>query len=71
LKIIDCDELLERTAWLERSIQVRNGYVDPLNLLQYELLRRAATQAGSTAVEIEHLIHLTIKGVSTGMRTTG
>lgn len=71
LKIIDCEELLERTAWLQRSIKVRNGYVDPLNLLQYELLRRAATNAGSTTVELEHLIHQTIKGISTGMRTTG
>jgi len=71
LKILQVDDLLEKTAWLKRSIQVRNGYVDPLNLLQYELLRRAATRAGTTALEIEHLTHLTIKGVSTGMRTTG
>jgi phosphoenolpyruvate carboxylase len=71
LQVIDCDQLLERTEWLQRSIQVRNGYVDPLNLLQFELLRRAATGAGTTSVEIEHLIHLTIKGISTGMRTTG
>ena len=71
LKILQVDRLLEKTPWLERSIEVRNGYVDPLNLLQCELLRRAATGAGTTTVEIEHLIHLTIKGVSTGMRTTG
>lgn len=71
LKVIGCDELLERTPWLQRSIQVRNRYVDPLNLLQYELHRRAAAQAGSTMVELEYLTHLTIKGISTGMRTTG
>ena len=70
-KILDCDQLLERTPWLQRSIQVRNGYVDPLNMLQFELHRRAAAQAGSTTVELEYLIHLTIKGISTGMRTTG
>lgn len=70
-KILDCDQLLERTPWLQRSIQVRNGYVDPLNMLQFELHRRAAAQAGSTMVELEYLIHLTIKGISTGMRTTG
>ncbi len=71
LEIVHCEELLDRTPWLKRSIQVRNGYVDPLNLLQYELHRRAAAQAGSTMVELEYLTHLTIKGVSTGMRTTG
>ena len=71
LKVTSCDELLEPIAWLQRSIKVRNGYVDAVNLLQYELLRRAKSGAGSTSVELEHLIHLTIKGVSTGMRTTG
>ena len=71
LKVIDCNELLDRTAWLQRSIQVRNGYIDPINLLQVELLRRANVHAESTTEEIEHLTHLTIKGVSTGMRTTG
>ena len=82
LQVIECEELLERTAWLHRSIQVRNGYVDPLNLLQVELLRRATSSTESTTKdddgdgdkdtnEIEHLTHLTIKGVSTGMRTTG
>jgi phosphoenolpyruvate carboxylase len=69
LPVMGCRRLIERTAWLERSIQVRNGYVDPLNLLQQELLRRAAA-SGSTE-ELEHLTHLTIKGISTGMRTTG
>ncbi len=71
LQVLGNDELLEGVPWLQRSIRVRNGYVDSLNLLQYELLRRAATDAGTTSLEIEHLIHLTIKGVSTGMRTTG
>jgi len=71
MNVLEIDDLLANTAWLKRSIEVRNGYVDPLNLLQCELLRRAATGAGTTTVEIEHLTHLTIKGVSTGMRTTG
>lgn len=70
-KVLDQKELLERVPWLKRSIKVRNGYVDALNLLQCELLQRAANKAGTTEVELEHLIHLTIKGVSTGMRTTG
>ncbi|MEM8945209.1 MAG: phosphoenolpyruvate carboxylase [Planctomycetota bacterium] len=71
LLITEREELLDPIPWLGRSIRVRNGYVDPLNLLQYELLRRASIDAGSTTVELERLIHLTIKGVSTGMRTTG
>ena len=54
---------------------MRNGYVDPLNLIQVELLKRHAetSAAGDEAAlaELEHLAHLTIKGVSAGMRSTG
>ena len=71
LQITEREELLQPIPWLSRSISVRNGYVDPLNLLQCELLRRGSIGADSTSVELERLIHLTIKGVSTGMRTTG
>jgi len=34
------DELLADIPWLQRSIEVRNPYVDPLNLVQVELVRR-------------------------------
>jgi hypothetical protein len=33
-KITDCAELLDDIPWLKRSITARNGYVDPLNLVQ-------------------------------------
>jgi phosphoenolpyruvate carboxylase len=68
-------DLLDEIPWLQSSIQVRNGYVDPLNLIQVELLERhaRARAAGDDAAlpELEYLALLTIKGVSAGMRTTG
>src|SRR5690606_36262224 len=36
------DNLLDQIAWLHRSIQVRNAYVDPLNVVQVVLLERLA-----------------------------
>ncbi len=39
-------ELLEATPVIRRSIDVRNPYVDPLNLVQVELLRRMRVAAG-------------------------
>ncbi len=41
------ESLLAATPWLERSIEVRNPYIDPLNLIQVELMkRRRAHPAG-------------------------
>ena len=63
-------ELLDEVPWLQRSISIRNGYVDPLNMIQVELLQRSA-RSPETAGDLEHLTNLTVKGLSTGMRTTG
>ncbi|BBO32067.1 phosphoenolpyruvate carboxylase [Lacipirellula parvula] len=66
-------ELLDEVPWLQRSINIRNGYVDPLNMIQVELLQRAARGAATPErqEELEYLTNLTVKGLSTGMRTTG
>ncbi|QDU91189.1 Phosphoenolpyruvate carboxylase [Pirellulimonas nuda] len=68
-------DLLDDTRWLKESIRVRNRYIDPLNLIQVELMKRIRT-ADSTTPEAElsglhDLMRLAIKGVSAGMRTTG
>ena len=74
-RIIGCAELLDDLPWLQRSIQVRNGYVDPLNLIQVELLQRRAGQPHDAEPgirdELETLAQLTVNGISAGMRTTG
>ncbi|MDP7016533.1 MAG: phosphoenolpyruvate carboxylase [Pirellulaceae bacterium] len=70
--IIDEPEMLSNVAWLEESIRVRNRYVDPLNLIQVELLKRSRGQPDdSLADEYQQLLRLSIKGVAAGMRTTG
>jgi phosphoenolpyruvate carboxylase len=60
-------KLLERNPTLARSIQLRNPYVDPLNLIQVELVRRK--RAGDPAVARPLL--LTVNGIAAGMRNTG
>ena len=52
LLIVEADELLDRQPVLQRSIQLRNPYVDPMNAIQVELLRRyreAATRPSASA----------------------
>jgi phosphoenolpyruvate carboxylase len=60
--------LLEANPVLRRSIDVRNPYVDPINIVQVELLRRARLQ-DDEAVRAALLV--TINGIAAGMRNTG
>jgi len=60
--------LLEREPELRRNLALRHCYVDPLNLLQAELLRR--NRAGEDAV-IGNALLVTINGIAAGMRNTG
>jgi phosphoenolpyruvate carboxylase len=66
-------ELLDQVPWLRRSIQVRNPYVDPLNLLQVSLFRRlrSAPEGSEAEAKARELIRLTIQGIAGGLRTTG
>jgi phosphoenolpyruvate carboxylase len=66
--------LLETNRVLERSIRLRNPYVDPMSLIQVELLRRkrAAAAAGQApSAELDRAITATINGISAGLRNTG
>jgi phosphoenolpyruvate carboxylase len=60
--------LLDEHADLRRSIDLRNPYVDPLNLLQAELLRR--TRAAEDPRLADALL-VTVNGIAAGMRNTG
>ena len=72
LAIAGREELLDATPWLQRSIRVRNPYVDPLNLIQIELLSRIrADPEGPDAQRIHELLCVTVQGVAAGLRTTG
>jgi len=62
-------ELLERNAVLSNSIRLRNPYVDPMSLLQVDLLRRK--RAGEKSEELNRAITATINGISAGLRNTG
>ena len=58
---------------LARSIRHRFPYIDPLNHLQVELMRRyRRTQADDPAMErVQRGIHLSINGIAAGLRNTG
>ena len=62
-------ELLDDNPVLRRSIDVRNPYVDPINLVQVELLRRLRQSGGDERLRNAFLV--TVNGVAAGMRNTG
>ena len=68
------EQLLANNPVLRRSIDVRNPYVDPINLLQVELLRRlrnARDKHAEETVWLRRALLVTINGVAAGMRNTG
>jgi phosphoenolpyruvate carboxylase len=69
--ITNSAELLDDVPWLKRSISARNGYVDPLNMIQVELQFRGQSDESGNAMDLTHLRQLAVKGIAAGMRTTG
>jgi phosphoenolpyruvate carboxylase len=62
------EHLLAGDPELQRTIELRNPYVDPLNVLQAELLRRARSMDDP---RIWDALLVTVNGIAAGMRNTG
>jgi phosphoenolpyruvate carboxylase len=69
LAILGQTALLERAPSLERNIRDRFPYIDPLNHIQIELLKRY--RAGDADERVIAGIHLTINGIAAGLRNSG
>jgi phosphoenolpyruvate carboxylase len=63
------EELLADNPLLKRSIEARFPYVDPLNHVQVELLRRH--RQGERDERVARGVHLSINGIATGLRNSG
>jgi len=68
-EITGTDARLADNPLLARSIKNRFPYLDPLNHLQVELLKRH--RAGDDNVRVRRGIHLSINGIAAGLRNTG
>lgn len=69
LELTGQSTLLERNPVLARSIRLRNPYVDPLSLIQVELLRRK--RGGEDSDDLNYALAATINGIAAGLRNTG
>ncbi len=69
LKVKGQKELLGNNPVLSRSVRLRNPYVDPMSLIQVELLRRK--RAGANTDELNYALGATINGIAAGLHNTG
>jgi len=73
LAVTEQSQLMQKNIVIQRSVERRNPYVDPLNYLQLELLRRLRALPDPNAPEAEALreaIAMTISGIAAGLRNT-
>jgi phosphoenolpyruvate carboxylase len=65
-------DLLDLFPWLQRSIRVRNPYIDPMNYVQIALLRRLrANPEAPDAEALRDAVLLSVNGIAAGLRNTG
>ena len=74
MQILDRPSVLAPASTLQRSIDLRNPYVDPLSFIQLELLRRKRrlrAEGREVPPELDRALLLTINGIASGLRNTG
>ena len=69
LEIVEAKALLDRHPVVQRSIGLRNPYVDPMNAIQVELLRRY--RAGDESERVRRPLLRSIAGIAAALRNTG
>lgn len=72
LRITRQSDLLDNETWLQRSIRLRNPYVDPMNYIQVELLRRLrANPAETDKAQLQAAVSLSVNGIAAGLQNVG
>jgi phosphoenolpyruvate carboxylase len=64
-------DLLEKNSVLSRSIRLRNPYVDPLSLIQVDLLRRKRAAVSTADPALDYALGATMNGIAAGLHNTG
>lgn len=70
LEIKECHELLDDERTQQRALALRNPYVDPMHLMQVDLLRRWRAK-GAQDRELFEALLASINGIAQGLQTTG
>ena len=73
LAMTERPSLMADTAWLRRSVEIRKPFIDLLNHIQIELLRRQQTTPDDEPLRrsLRRSLRLSVQGIAAGLRTTG
>ena len=72
LAVTGTEDILDTEPWLQRSIKVRNPYVDPLNYMQVALLRKLRQDPeGPEAEHFRRCLIQSINGIAAGLQNVG
>jgi phosphoenolpyruvate carboxylase len=73
LNVTGQQELLERNPVILRSVRLRNPYVDPLSLIQVDLLRRKRAGPADPSLDpaLDYATGATMNGIAAGLHNTG
>lgn len=72
LAITGQEKLLDNEKWLQRSINLRNPYVDPMNYIQVALLKRIQSEPDlSEDPNLRQVVLLSVNGIAAGLQNTG
>jgi phosphoenolpyruvate carboxylase len=70
LRLRGCARLLDGDPTLQRSITLRNPYIDPMHLMQVDLLKRWRATLRRDP-ELFGAVRATISGIAQGLQATG
>jgi phosphoenolpyruvate carboxylase len=71
LEVVEAKRLLDRHPVVQRSIELRNPYVDPMNAIQVDLLRRYREAPNEDERERVRRLLRSITGIAAALRNTG
>ncbi|MFQ5554665.1 MAG: phosphoenolpyruvate carboxylase, partial [Acidimicrobiia bacterium] len=69
LELTGEESLLDRNPTLQRTLRIRDVYIDPISYLQVALLERV--RAGEADPELRRALLLSVNGLAAGLRNTG